>query len=467
MKLIFTRTMIRHAIILVLLTNFVIIKKTGAQICSSPGTIIYGLTGTGAIYPITVSTATVGSAVKNTTYSGNSASKANGLAYNSTNGKFYYFKRNVGVSPQEFVSYDPATATVSVLATSTCAAEVHTGCITADGLYYYTIDVNANMNCYNIVTNTWTYITSSITDQFGNNVSTVIQNQNAGDIAFDGNGNLWVVTSSSTNWGVYSIAGPLPTTPVAGLTANRRVNPTTATPSGNSIAGIAFNPSGQIFMATKNDNRLYRLENNLSLTWMGTFGVSDVGNDLTSCAFPFAVLPITWIHFDAKSAKDNEVAVEWKIGEKPYSGFYVQRSPDGKTWKDIAFIKIEVTDVEGKMYQYTDRNPQAGENYYRIKTNNENNRESFSPIKVVSINSVVRSHVNIWPNPASDQLSIESENAGARRVSIYDLAGRMHMDKQFTNAQNNLNISSLKPGAYLVTIQLADGRTENKKLIKQ
>lgn len=467
MKLILLSTRIRLAVMSLLVLCVGSVNKTAAQICADPATIIYGLAGNGAIYPITVSSATVGTAVKNTTYTGNAPSKANGLAYNSTNGKFYYFKRNVGATPQEFVSYDPATATVTILATSTCAAEVHTGCITADGLYYYTIDVNANMNCYNIVTNTWTFITSSFVDQFGSNVSTVIQNQSAGDIAFDGNQNLWMVTSSATNYGVYCISATLPKTPVASITAFRRVNSTTATPSGNSIAGIAFNPSGQIFMATKNDNRLYRLENNLSLTFLGTFGISDVGNDLTSCAFPLSVLPITWIHFSAASNTKNEVDLAWQIGEKPFSGFHIQHSTDGRTWNDISFVTIEATDIEGMTYHFTDRNPVRGQNYYRIKTTNETGKNSYSPVKVVAITSGISTSLSIWPNPAAEYISVSGENTSVQRIRIYDLAGRLHVDKTFAGSQNTVNISSLKSGAYLVSLQLADGRNENKKLIKQ
>lgn len=468
MKLILILTRNCHATFLLLVVCMGFITGANAQIvCATPETVIYGLTGSGAIYPINVSNASLGTVVKNTTYPGNSPNKANGLAYNSTNGKFYYFKRNVGgSSPIEFVSYDPATATVTVLSTTTtCLKEVHTGCITADGLGYYTVDTDANLCYYNIVTNTWTFITSTITDQNGNNVSDVIRDQSAGDIAFDGNGNLWFVTSNSSNYGVYCLLNP-PKTTVAGVTVYRRVNPSTATPSNNSIAGIAFNPSGQIFMATKNDNRLYRLENNLSTTFIGTFSVSDVGNDLTSCVFPLGVLPITWMNFSAALKNEKEVKLSWQIAEKPYAGFKIQYSHDGKTWSELAFVTTKDADTEGQEYSFTHANPSRGQNYYRIITLNELGRESYSEINAVFLKGK-HENITIWPNPASGYINISSDNYTVRNVMIFDLAGRMHLNKQVLPGNSTIPVSSLKSGNYLITVHYPDGTKQTNTFIKQ
>ncbi|MGC4036213.1 MAG: hypothetical protein QM764_09640 [Chitinophagaceae bacterium] len=123
-----------------LLTLFFAGKSTAQTtlIMGNPLTTIYGLTSNGIIYEISTSNASITRTIKNNTYSGNSPSNANGLAYNTFNGKFYYFKRNVGTTPQEFVSFAPSTGTVTVLTTSSsCTNEVHTGCISFDGKYYY------------------------------------------------------------------------------------------------------------------------------------------------------------------------------------------------------------------------------------------------------------------------------------------------------------------------------------------
>lgn len=450
------------ALIVLLLPN-----ASLAQVCSDPAGVIYGLTGNGAIYPINVSNGSTGSVIKNTSYPGNSVSKANGLAYSSTSGKFFYFKRNVGASPQEFVSYDVGSATVTVLGSSTCNSEVHTGCITADGLYYYTIDIDANLNRYDIINNIWTKITSTFTDQFGNDVSSVIKDQNAGDIAFDGNGNLWIITSSSSNFGVYMLPAPMPSTVVASVTVNQRVDPTTSTPSGNMIAGIAFNPTGQIFMSTKNDNRLYRLENNLSLTLLGTFPVSDVGNDLTSCAFPLGVLPVTWTSFDATLLNRDKVSLNWSIAEKNNTGFAIQHSLDGKNWKDISFIEPVPGNMEIQAYSFVHADPAAGKNYYRLASAEISGKLNYSVVKMVMV-SEPGIPVKLWPNPVvGGSVQIRTENTTGIKVSIYDLAGQLQLSKWMQPGEAKIATHTLARGTYLLTVVTQQGNIRNQKLIIQ
>ena len=121
------------------------------------------------------------------------------------NSTFYYFNVNPGSGgTQKFVSYAYNALlnswSYSTLAASPTTATVHAGCVSFNGLGYYCTDVNGKLYYYNILLNTWTTITSNIVDQFGNSVSTEIQNQNSGDMAIDGLGNLWIVTSSGSNW---------------------------------------------------------------------------------------------------------------------------------------------------------------------------------------------------------------------------------------------------------------------------
>ena len=470
MKLIFIFARSRRLIILSALVTFLHCSfTTKAQICSNPTNQIYGLTADGAIYTINVMSANVGSVVKNTTYSGNSVNRANGLAYNNTNGKFYYYKRNYGSSPEEFVSYDPALATVTILASSTCWNEVHTGAITANGQAYYTVDVDGDLNYYNILTNTWTYICSTFKDQFGNDVTSVIKSQSAGDIAFDGLGNLWFVTSNSSNYGVYKLSAPMPTTPVGSLTVKRIIDPATATPSGNMIAGIAFNPSGQIFMATKFDDRLYRLENNLTTTLMGTFNVTDVGNDLTSCAFPLSVLPVKWLSYSATLVNNSRVRLDWEVAEQGNSGYSVEYSSDGVQWKEISFIQSVNEQSETQRYTYYHDNPNPGKNYYRIKMSEASKNESFSETRVITVKALSHS-ISIWPNPAADfiRVSAKTENGNHLvKARLFDLAGKMEFEKQLQAGETTLDIRSLNKGTYVINLLYSDGTNSNQKFIKQ
>jgi hypothetical protein len=471
MKLIFTlfekKTLITFAAGLLMLIS----TATYGQIsivCTDPTNTIYGLTGNGEIYPIDVNTAKTGTVVKNNTYPGNSPSSSNGMGYNTFNGRFYYFKRNVTASPQEFVSFNPTTNTVSILANSTCTDDIHTGCVSFDGNGYYTVDIQGTLHYYNILTNTWTFITSNIEDQFGNSVTNVIKTQNAGDMAIDGLGNIWLLTSSSSNYGLYKIPAPMPKTAVAKLKVTRVIDPATMTPTGQSFAGIAFKPNGQIYLATKTGNRLYLMQNPSTLTFIGILDKSDVGNDLTSCSFPTNVLPVTWKGFDATVKNSNNVVLNWEVAEDAQNkGFYVQHSLNGSDWEDIHFIQAKNMPGSLQEYSYSHTNNLDGKQYYRIRQVDMDNKISYSEIRTVTLKNN-KSNITIWPNPATDQVRITSSGSFLyTKAQLFDLSGKMISEIKLQAGTSAIAISQLPAGTYFIKIQSNNGTSINQKIIKQ
>jgi hypothetical protein len=152
---------------------------SGAQTCSDPVNVIYGLTNAGTIHPINVNTGVAGPAI-NPAYPGNAPDQSNGLGYNLLNGKFYYFKRIPSSTIIEFVSFDPATNTYAMLSNPATTSSVYSGSITVDGLGYYCWDTQGTLFYYNISSDTWTTITSTIVDQFGKDVDSIIRLNGSG-----------------------------------------------------------------------------------------------------------------------------------------------------------------------------------------------------------------------------------------------------------------------------------------------
>ena len=439
-----------------------------AQICANPGTIIYGLTNSGFIYPINAGTANVG-AVVNPGYNGNNPAASNGIGYNPTNGRFYFFKRNTDQSPQEFCVFDPGTMGYTIKASCPTINAINTGCVTNTGLGYYTIDVNGNLYYYDILLNTWTFITGTLIDQFNNNFSSIIAIHSSGDIAIDGGGNLWIVCSSSTEFGLYKLSAPLPTTAQASLTLRRLLVPTTPTPTGNSFAGIAFNPTGQIFLSTSADNRLYRLENNYSLTNLGVFSLNNVGADLTSCNFPLGVLPIKWESFTAALNESGDVRLDWTVSnEVNYPAFYVEHSTDGRTWRNLGTVRSNKDLGSIDKLIFTHFTPGPGIHQYRIRQNGVTGQSVYSEIRTVNIKS--DGQLAIWPNPAKDEISIQDEMKAGNsitRARIFDQSGKEVKQFNLQPGTNTVNVSSLKQGIYIVQMQFPNGQNRNQKLIKQ
>ena len=72
---------------------------------------------------------------------------------------------------------------------------------------------------------------------------------------------------------------------------------------------------------------------------------------------------------------------------------------------------------------------------------------------VVGIEDVDNVSFSIYPNPATDRLTIESSEA-VREINIIDMTGRTVMT---LGAENSVNVSSLAAGVYVVRVATANG----------
>ncbi len=75
----------------------------------------------------------------------------------------------------------------------------------------------------------------------------------------------------------------------------------------------------------------------------------------------------------------------------------------------------------------------------------------------LSTDEVAESNLNVFPNPASDVININADQA---RVNIYAVTGELVMSEQVAN--NSLNIANLTAGVYMIEVI-----TENSKLTKR
>ncbi|HEY1055429.1 MAG TPA: T9SS type A sorting domain-containing protein, partial [Emticicia sp.] len=71
-------------------------------------------------------------------------------------------------------------------------------------------------------------------------------------------------------------------------------------------------------------------------------------------------------------------------------------------------------------------------------------------------------HVKLFPNPASDYLSLETDGV-VKIVAVYDILGK----KVMAGNIESLNISSLQSGLYLLKILFEDDQVIDRKFIKQ
>lgn len=81
----------------------------------------------------------------------------------------------------------------------------------------------------------------------------------------------------------------------------------------------------------------------------------------------------------------------------------------------------------------------------------------------ININKLETPTISIYPNPAHNIISIESD-LRVSLINIYSIEGKRVL--QFNN-KSELDISSLQKGIYLITIELEGGKRLTKRIIKQ
>lgn len=445
-------------------------------VCANPNTL-FGIDGSGNLYKIDPTTGVVSAAINTVSYTAaasyttvvagqtSSPSSPNALGYNNVNGKFYYFKRDPGGGGSQFVSYDPVLNRYTTLAAQPFGTTVHAGCVSFSGNGYYCLDVNSNLWYYNILLNTWSAITGAFTDQFANNVTTIIKSMSTGDMAIDGLGNLWILPSNGTNLALYKMNAPLPVSPVASVTLQQILPPTKPTPSGVSIFGVGFDPSGNLFMSTSG-GQLYKMSTAGSTPVLVGSLTTGGMTDLSSCSFPFTILPLQWTSFSATMQGNGSVLLNWIVAQSTGNKeFNIERSQDGVNWVPLGTILIS----NSSAYAFTDFQPGAAMNYYRIRQVNDDGSGSYSPAKLVNFKT--NATVSCWPNPVSNiifiQVPINTPNGNGNYAMLFDAAGRVLLKTILQRGTNSIALDKMPAGNFELTIHLQNGELQSREIVKR
>ncbi len=257
----------------------------------------------------------------------------------------------------------------------------------------------------------------------------------------------------------------MPTTSVSAIVVQQLISPNTATPGNINFAGIAFDPSGNIYMGTNND--LYLLQNDYSLSHLASFSTGGICGDLTSCNYPFSILAVTFQTITAVAQNDQSVSVSWTVSEQEnIKGYYIERSVDGSNWSELSFVASnQITGINDN-YNFIDNSPNNGINYYRIHEVDMDGSGSYSVVKTVSIQNTGNASIQVWPNPAKDAIKIQN-NDNLIIARIYNQSGSLIIESKLTAGANSINVNALPFGAYIVNMKDNNGKDYNQKFIKE
>lgn len=185
----------------------------------------------------------------------------------------------------------------------------------------------------------------------------------------------------------------------------------------------------------------------------------------SSCTNPCAPLPVTLLSFNAYK-ESGAVKIEWQTIEEKNNRYYeVQRSVDGIHYETIATVEGNRNSSSLLTYTEYDRSPYSGTSYYRLKQVDLNGTIAYSNIAVVEINTL--SDWTVYPNPSIDGSFTIASSFGEDEVIavlVTDVTGNRVRYYSSESYENEMHVSDLSSGLYIVTIQTLS-ETRSKKLI--
>jgi hypothetical protein len=182
-------------------------------------------------------------------------------------------------------------------------------------------------------------------------------------------------------------------------------------------------------------------------------------------------LPVELISLIAEKQNEHSL-VTWKTAsELNNSHFEVEHSTDGTRFRKVGEVLGTGTTLQYQLYDFLHVNPEKGNNYYRLKQVDFDRNFEYSPVITVNFETEASSpsiQVNIYPNPTTDILNIESSNSLEQntKYSIYNTLGQSVISNQLLNASGlvQINVQSLPSGTYFLRV---DGMEEAVRFIKK
>ncbi|WP_338769296.1 T9SS type A sorting domain-containing protein [Bernardetia sp. ABR2-2B] len=189
------------------------------------------------------------------------------------------------------------------------------------------------------------------------------------------------------------------------------------------------------------------------------------------------VLPLELTEFRGEKVKDQNL-LHWATArEFNTSHFEIERSNDAMDFIKIGDLKSGNNNLENQIYQYWDKEPQNGINYYRLKQVDLDGTFTYTKTIAIDNQGIITAFElqKMYPNPAQNAISfifaVPTSNSEIQ-VEIFDSNGKSVSNNINTypkGIQNfNQNLSSFSKGLYILRISnLKTGKVLTEKFIKK
>lgn len=292
----------------------------------------------------------------------------------------------------------------------------------------------------------WKVITYNLV---GGEVSTLIIS--AGNVIpnqQNGYGAIWVDVDQNTNGGGVALFNP------AGV-IQQLLSYGITNPGLPDVGGLAAQFIGTQFSST----------DYIRLTGTGTtypdFSWSSAENSghtrgAVNTGQSFAPLPVELVAFTGAISSSGAL-LNWKTAsELNNAWFEIERSEDGTFFQLIQQLPGRGTVNSETSYQYLDKQPLEGLNYYRLRQIDLDGSYTFSRTIALTFEPGAHWAVTVM-NPVTNQLFVwvdNNEKSSIGKVEIYNLAGKLLLSNKLEQNAHffEINVSHLIPNEYLLLV---------------
>ena len=195
-----------------------------------------------------------------------------------------------------------------------------------------------------------------------------------------------------------------------------------------------------------------------------TSGLNNISMNQLILARPAAPLPVTLKEF--KIQTNNCVAnLNWATASEQNSKhFEIQHSTDGVNFVVIGLVPASGNSTSDKRYSYKSDliNPA---NFFRLRMVDTDGTFVFSTT-VSATAECNTSDITMFPNPAKNVVMIKGLKAGTQ-LRLFNNTGQILKTIKTTNTLQNVYVSDLPAGTYLIQVIENNTVIKNLKLIKE
>lgn len=178
--------------------------------------------------------------------------------------------------------------------------------------------------------------------------------------------------------------------------------------------------------------------------------------------FTGTALPVDLAHFTV-TARDKTAHLTWATASEVDNDYFlVEKSIDGKSFDAIGKVAGHGTTTREQQYSYEDHELYPM-NYYRLKQVDYDGAHEYS--KVITLEKSIGEDVHIINRTVRQSLQIDNGIIGQVTYTILDLNGRTLATGTLAPALNDIDVSSVPSGLFIVSIASA-GQVISEKIRK-